>query len=149
MAPGRSPRPAWDRLLDRSAPAPGGCLLWEGNLTDGYGQIRVGSRADGTRRLAYAHVVAYEHFVGPVPEGLELDHTCRVRNCVAPRHLEAVTHRENMGRSPISPGAHNAAKAACKRGHPFDEANTRIRSDASRACRTCERERARARGLDG
>jgi hypothetical protein len=46
----------------------------------------------------YAHRWAYEHFVGPIPEGLEIDHGCFVHACVNPGHLEPVTHQENVRR---------------------------------------------------
>lgn len=45
-----------------------------------------------------AHRVAYELWVGPIPEGMELDHRCKVRACINPAHLEPVTHAENMRR---------------------------------------------------
>lgn len=67
-----------------------GCWLWTGNKSDGYGQLR----ANGTMR--YAHVVMYEIEVGPVPEGMSLDHRCRVRHCVRPDHLRPVTTKQNM-----------------------------------------------------
>src|ERR1700679_1899008 len=70
-----------------------GCMIWMGSLdTHGYGHMTI----DGKTRLS--HIVSYETFVGPVPEGMELDHLCRVRCCINPRHLEAVTHDENIRR---------------------------------------------------
>lgn len=70
-----------------------------------------------------AHRVAFELWVGEIPPGLVLDHTCRVRHCVAPEHLEAVTQVENVLRSRGLPAIH-AAKTHCHRGHAFDEQNT-------------------------
>lgn len=58
----------------------------------GYGYITVG------RRLVGAHKFVFEALVGTVPEDMELDHTCRNRNCVNPEHLETVTHRQNIVR---------------------------------------------------
>ncbi len=70
------------------------CWLWKGGMTRGYGVYAVwrGNRYRNTR----AHRVAYELTIGFIPVGLEIDHLCRVRNCVNPAHLEAVTHRENI-----------------------------------------------------
>lgn len=68
------------------------CWLWRHAGGVGYGTARVGGRT------VNAHRLAYEAFVGPVPEGLELDHLCRVRRCVNPNHLEPVTRSENMRR---------------------------------------------------
>jgi hypothetical protein len=65
------------------------CWLWTARKNyKGYGMFRLGSR------VPYAHRVAYEHYVGPIPEGLQLDHICRVRHCVNPDHLEPVTNAE-------------------------------------------------------
>jgi hypothetical protein len=100
-----------------------------------------------------AHRKAYTDAFGPIPEGLEIDHLCRVRHCVNPDHLEAVTHVENMRRAHevwgfTSWGAQaNAGKTHCPQGHEYTEANTYARQRGSRDCRTCMRERAHARYL--
>lgn len=108
------------------------CWLWlacqDGK---GYGLFWVG-------RYVRAHRFAYELLVGPIPEGLQLDHLCRVRHCVNPAHLEPVTNRENVLRGEGLP-AQAARKTHCPHGHPYDEANTLGRSDGSRVCRTCNR----------
>ena len=71
------------------------CWLWEGNIaTNSYGLYT--ANFSGQRQTKRAHRLAYELMVGPIPDGLELDHLCRVRNCVNPAHLEAVTHQENV-----------------------------------------------------
>lgn len=146
-------RPLLDRLLDNGVPGWGGCILWIGHLNaNGYGTISV----DGVPRLA--HRVAYELLVGPVPEGMPLDHTCHNREttcpggpkclhrrCINPGHLEAVTQRENLLRSPRALTSVNARKTHCHVGHPFDEANTYYRTRGGRQCRQCGRERARGR----
>jgi len=76
-----------------------GCWLWTASTNkNGYGQFRFGSQVDGTRTMVLAHRWAYEHLVGPIPEGLQLDHLCRAPWCVNPEHLEPVTSRENTVR---------------------------------------------------
>lgn len=113
------------------------CWLWRGYLNaPGYGQMKVGDRA------MYAHRWAYEHFVGPIPEGLEIDHLCRVPACCNPAHLEAVTRRVNVLRS-TSFSAIHAAKTHCPANHPYDAENTRFartpRGGLTRRCRICTR----------
>jgi hypothetical protein len=112
-----------------------GCWVWTASrFPAGYGQFRWSPAKNG-----YAHIWAYEHYIGPVPEGLELDHTCRRRECCNPEHLEPVTHLENLMRSPVAPAATNAAKTKCKRGHELTEANTYISRRGERICRPCQR----------
>lgn len=117
-----------------------GCWLWIGGTNStGYGCFRIG------RSKKSAHVVSYEHFVGPKPEGLELDHLCRVRNCVNPEHLEPVTHAENIRRSPLHPSALLRARMHCPQGHPYSGDNLYKRVDRTgriwRICVTCSRKR--------
>jgi hypothetical protein len=83
-----------------------------------------------------AHRFAYEHWVGPIPEGLEIDHTCKVRNCVNPAHLEPVTTLVNQHRA-------NPPKTHCINGHEYTEQNTRYVKNNKRQCRMCARERYR------
>lgn len=124
----------WSRI-DKS----GSCWLWQGGLSEGYGQLRF----NGKR--VRAHRYSYEQAWGLIPEGLELDHLCRVLNCVDPLHLEVVTGVENTMRG-LSPPAINARKTECKYGHVFNDANTEIRpSDGYRQCRTCRRDESRLR----
>ena len=132
-----------ERFWAKVSPEPNtGCFLWAGAVDrKGYGQYRAGSRRDGTRRTVRAHRLAYEELVGPIPEGLQIDHLCRVRCCVNPAHLEPVTNRENVRRGDL--GTKNTAKTHCPAGHPYDEANTR-RSAGKRRCRACDQARQRA-----
>lgn len=118
------------RLIDNSA-----CWLWTRYRDeDGYGHIARNGRAPGV------HIVAWELFRGPVPDGLELDHLCRVRHCANPDHLEPVTRAENVGRTPLHAFAlANAAKDKCDSGHEFTEANTYTKRNGSRECRACRR----------
>ncbi|KKM20386.1 hypothetical protein LCGC14_1645960 [marine sediment metagenome] len=109
------------------------CWEWSAHDSQGYASIHFQGR---TQR---AHVLAYILRYGPVPTGLELDHTCNNRGCWNPDHVEPVTHRVNLRRSPNG----NWSKTHCPRGHPYDEANTyRDRRDR-RYCRACNRERQR------
>jgi hypothetical protein len=90
-----------------------GCLVWTGCLdSGGYGQIRVGGRKGRTRRV---HQVVYEAAHGPVPPGLELDHLCRRRDCVDLRHLEVVSHAENVRRGDAAkPGRRHSPETRAK-----------------------------------
>jgi len=83
-----------DRFWDKVQAEPNtGCWLWDANTTrGGYGHFKVSGR------MVYAHRLAYEKLVGPIPDGLSLDHLCRVPGCVNPDHLEPVTHAENVRR---------------------------------------------------
>jgi hypothetical protein len=106
-----------------------GCWLWTGVERNGKGYGRF--FFDGKNRLA--HRWSYEHFKGPIPKGLELDHLCRVRGCVNPDHLEAVTHKENVLRG-------NVAKSSptCRQGHLKEGRNLyTVPSTKARRCRTC------------
>ena len=105
-----------------------GCWTWTASkATKGYGHIK------WEGRLQPAHRVVYRVFIGPIPEGLTLDHLCRNRACVNPAHLEPVTIVENIARRPF--------KTHCKRGHAFDEENTyHFGPDKKwRLCRACVR----------
>ncbi len=122
------------RFLSRLILSPEtGCLIWPMKPNrQGYGQM---SHSGKTIR---SHRFAYESQVGPVPEGLVLDHLCRNRMCCNVAHLEAVTSKENVLRG-IGPTAVNATKTHCDNGHVFSGTNVRIRPDGSRKCRECHR----------
>lgn len=127
---------------------PGDCWLWMSRWAPGgYGMF---GRDDRTR--VRAHRYAYEQFRGPIPDGLVIDHLCRMTLCVNPDHLEVVTHQTNILRG-VGMGARWAVRDRCEQGHPFTEENTIVRSDGGRRCRTCfrafERERSRRRRAEG
>ena len=127
---GRPRIPLADRIWSKVEKA-GSCWLWTGYIQGGYGMVK----ESGGRRVL-AHRAVYEILTGKIPEGLQLDHLCRVRHCVNPGHLEPVTQKENILRG-ISFSARNAAKSECPRGHSYDAANTRRDKYGKRHCRTC------------
>lgn len=117
-----------------------GCWVWRGaKNSDGYPSTPFGGDV--------AHRVAYEWLVGPIPDGLELDHLCRNRACVNPHHLEPVSRSENMRRA-RRPDAEWKPREYCKKGHWLNESNLRIWSNGRsrsprRYCYAChDRERA-------
>jgi len=114
----------------------GDCIEWTGTIDKyGYGQFR----PTGGSNMG-AHRWSYEYHVGPIPEGLQIDHVCRNRKCVNPEHLEPVTARENLFRSPIAPAALNAAKTHCLRNHPLSGENLYLHPNSGRrGCRECRR----------
>ncbi|OZE77409.1 hypothetical protein CH305_18215 [Rhodococcus sp. 15-649-2-2] len=111
-----------------------GCWLWQGpTAPHGYGTtIRAWGRGWLPHRLAYTVMV------GEIPEGLQIDHLCRVRKCINPNHLEAVTQAENLRRQ-------GAAVTVCPRGHAYTSGNTYITHGGGRACKACIRLRSRNR----
>lgn len=116
---------------------------WVSNRTSneaGYTRMRYLGAMRSTHRVAYAV------FVGQIPEGLELDHLCRVRACCRPDHLEPVTHRVNTLRGDTIT-AHHAAKTHCPQGHAYTPDNLYVwQGDPSkRTCLTCRRARDAAR----
>lgn len=136
------------RKVNKAGPIPecrpdlGSCWLWTGYLdANGYGWINVGGRA-GKEILAARF--GYELLFGPIPEGLEPDHLCRLPACVNPFHLEPVTHRVNMLRGNTI-AARNAAVTHCPHGHEYNELNTYRQKDGSRYCRPCHYARERRR----
>lgn len=125
-----------DRFLAKVERTPS-CWIWRAAATPkGYGSFWVNGR------LQYAHRFAYEAFVGPILDGLQIDHLCRNPRCVNPAHLEPVTPRTNTLRSPIAPTALNARKTHCKRGHEFTPQNIEWQG-RKRSCRTCRNDRRR------
>lgn len=120
------------------------CWLYAGSISRlGYGMIwgKVGSKW----KAYNAHRAVYEHFNGPIPDKLTIDHLCRITRCVNPDHLEAVTLKENLLRG-NGPGAINARKTHCIRGHVLAGENL-ILQPYQRRCRICLRSYAKRRKL--
>lgn len=127
--PSRKREIFWSRV---SRLDPDSCWEWQaGRTPEGYGAFRF----NGKNRLV--HRLAYEWLVGPISDGLHLDHLCRNTLCVNPRHLEPVTARTNILRG-FGPSAVNARKTHCHRGHPLDGENVYHWKD-QRHCRICRR----------
>lgn len=135
----------WKRFWDKTEyDWDTGCSLWTGNVrSNGYGVVCVsGQRGE----VVSAHRFIYEHCYGPIAEGLVIDHLCRVRNCVNPGHLEAVTTRENVLRGEGT-AAKRAKQTHCVHGHEFTPENTHRKAARPnhRICKTCRREDNRRR----
>ena len=130
----------FEKYTDRRGPDE--CWPWTGAIgrRDGYGLLYVGDH-----RHVNAHRWAYEHYVGPIPDGSVIDHTChnqsgcrggntcQHRRCVNPAHLEPVVRRVNSQRSPqFDPGL-------CMKGlHDItDPANVYVDPAGRRRCRAC------------
>lgn len=110
-----------------------GHWIWCGSTSRGYGQFNDGD----TMRAAHRWI--YTQLVGPIPAGLDLDHLCRIRNCVNPEHLDPVTRSVNLKRGYDARGV----RSHCAQGHPFDASNTFARTDGGRGCRTCRNDASR------
>lgn len=131
---------ARERFDDSYIPEPNtGCWLWTKFANRaGYGQSYMNGR------LVYAHRMAWTLYRGPIPEGMFLDHICRVRSCVNPDHLRVVTTRINTIENSLGPSAKNAAKTHCPNGHPLVGGNL-VSRRYGRDCRTCYNANARER----
>lgn len=115
------------------------CWEWAGNAyPNGYGRCYTG----GAGQALGAHRVAYEAWVGDIPDGFVINHLCENKRCVRPDHLEAVTPRANTHYSD-TPARRNAAKTHCPKGHPYSGDNTFYSSSTSRRCRACHNDQRR------
>ena len=134
-----------DKLLLQMEVLPNGCIVWTGSTRGGYGSVWV----DG--RMQSVHRFVYERLVGPIPEGLQLDHKCHGkdcptpgqncphRRCCNPYHLEPVTAQVNLLRGQTGAGNKGRQKTHCKRGHPLAGDNLYTSPTGVRTCRSCRR----------
>lgn len=121
----------------------GNCWLWAGHVSkSGYGYLS--AKVDGKWKNLRAHRVMYEAYKGEIPEGLVLDHLCRITQCVNPDHLEPVTQMVNTLRG-LSWSGRNKRKTHCPQGHPYEGKHLTIKYDGARACLTCGRQYSRNR----
>lgn len=141
--PARPKTPPIELIMRRVSMMPGplstDCWITTYALSNGY--VHLGIKSASGRLSLPAHRVTYEHFRGPIPEGLVLDHLCRVTACVNPGHLEAVTVRENSVRG-VHPNIVAYWTNTCVRGHTLLDAA--IKKNGTRNCRACHAEQQRA-----
>lgn len=118
------------------------CWIWTGTRdSNGYGLVNLPDRYRTT-----AHRVSYELYVGPIPDGMVIDHLCKNPQCVNPAHLEPVTNYENSVARATGHCHDRSVQTHCKRGHPLSGENvTRYGKFQTRCCMTCKRARDRAR----
>lgn len=120
------------RFLKKIKIAENGCWLWIASLNPvfGYSAFRYNQQCGNGHRFIWLYLY------GSIPKGLEIDHLCRNRACVNPKHLELVTHKENLLRGDTFQ-ARNAKKTQCPQGHPLDGSNIYKQKDGKRRCRIC------------
>lgn len=112
-----------------------GHWLWPVTNWAGYPKGTIGVRPN--RKTVALHRWIYEQLIGPIPDGLEIDHKCRQRNCINPDHLEPVTSSENKRRAHAARGVYDQ----CPNGHPRSAPPPGGRV----SCKTCKRDEARRR----
>jgi len=110
-----------DRIMAR-VETDGDCWIWTGALVRGYGVINV------SKKTRYVHRLLFELDRGPIGDGLDLDHLCRIPRCVNPAHLEPVSRSVNVARM-----LDKQPNDRCRRGHRYDD----IGKTSGGACRAC------------
>jgi hypothetical protein len=130
----RLPSRFWAKVIAvRHDHMPSACWTWVGSRNpEGYGLSNIKSQ------VLMAHRMSWMALVGPIEDGLQLDHLCRVHACVRPAHLDPVPCRENTLRG-IGPSACNARKTHCANGHLLSGSNLRIINGDRRECVECRR----------
>ncbi len=154
----RTPEERFWSKVDKQGPPPalrpelGPCWLWTAaKSVSGYGRFGTAALSGGGQA---AHRASWRMAHGPIPEGLHIDHLCRVHNCVNPAHLEPVTPKVNSQRGIAADFCRARAFVAthCRNGHEYTPENTSI-SEGFRQCRVCKaanslRSNERRRGRD-
>lgn len=112
-----------------------GCWIWQGAVNNkGYGVVY------GNGKMLKAHRAMYTLYKGEIAEGMVIDHTCNVRLCVNPLHLQRVTQKANaLAKHSNSIGGKYASRDSCKNGHKFSPENTYRHPDGSRRCHECQK----------
>ena len=140
-------RPDAERFVEKYTVNPEtGCWEWTAKINQqGYGIFILAMTG---RRYVNAHRFALILAGVDIPDGLVVDHLCRVRHCVNPEHLQVTTNRTNLLRG-VGWSGLNFRRTHCVHGHRFDEANTIVRKRSNgamrRFCRECNNARERAR----
>ena len=128
----KPPETRFTRFIQKDS---SGCWVWKGWKRKGYGRFHFRGRD------LNAHRWSYEHHVGPIPAGLEIDHLCRNRACVNPAHLEPVTREENLRRALLHQRSRPRPRRElthCRNGHPYDGDNTYVNPKrGGKICRIC------------
>lgn len=135
-----------DHILERVVTPRPDCRIWVRATRHGYGCISI----DG--QMKQVHRVVWELVNGPIPDGMTIDHLCRVKACVNPEHLEVVTQAENVARAvPFRPRSSTTRRSTvtptlrseCLNGHEYTDDNTREDRQGRRVCIECLRKRRR------
>ena len=110
------------------------CILWPYEINhNGYGRVYLNGITQSVHRIAY------ELWYGTwILASLEIDHTCEIRACFNPLHLDMVTHMVNVARGKV-PHSYNGAKTHCPKGHTYTEDNTYYNPKGWRTCKACHR----------
>lgn len=137
----RSRRSVEDRFIEKIIKLPSGCWEWTGaTVPFGYGVFQLGRGVGVTR----SHRFAYELWVGPIPEGMFVCHTCDNPPCCNPEHLFLGSNGDNMKDMHAKNRSWQRRRTHCPQGHPYDEENTWVDTSGRRRCRKCRRVHRRA-----
>lgn len=131
-----------NRILDNITINDNGCWLINSDINhNGYARMKI--IVDNKIKNVRAHRYSYQTFIGEIPAGLHVCHTCDTRNCVNPEHLWLGTNQDNMNDMKIKGRAknNNTNKTHCKRNHEFSTENTYIRKNGTRVCRKCNKKK--------